>query len=202
MSKLFSYCIPYDDGAAPNPFWEICTLVVCKPRIRAVAEVGDWIVGTGSEKLGLLTKVVFAMKVTGKMTMQEYDAYCKEHLPEKIPNWKTGHYRDKVGDCIYDFSNPDFPKLRSPSIHTKKSRELDLGGKNALLSDHFYYFGDRAEDFELPEELWPIIKKKQGHKSNFNAPYFQEFVYWISQFDRNRLYGKPAYRDWLTTKSK
>jgi hypothetical protein len=22
--KLYSYTIPYDDGAAPNPFWGIC----------------------------------------------------------------------------------------------------------------------------------------------------------------------------------
>jgi hypothetical protein len=23
MPKLYTYCIPYDDGAAPNPYWGI-----------------------------------------------------------------------------------------------------------------------------------------------------------------------------------
>lgn len=50
MTKLYSYCIPCDDGAAPNPFEGVCTLVICKPRIRLTAEVGDWIVGTGSKR--------------------------------------------------------------------------------------------------------------------------------------------------------
>lgn len=45
--RLFSYCIPVDDGAAPNPFWGVCTLAICKPAIRRVAEVGDWIAGVG-----------------------------------------------------------------------------------------------------------------------------------------------------------
>ena len=43
MTKLYSYCLPYDDGAAPNPFWGTCTLVICKPAIRRTARVGDWI---------------------------------------------------------------------------------------------------------------------------------------------------------------
>ena len=46
---LFTYCIPIDDGAAPNPYWGICTLVICKPVIRRVANVGDWVVGIGSK---------------------------------------------------------------------------------------------------------------------------------------------------------
>src|SRR5262249_55154673 len=45
---LFSYCIPYDFGSAPNPFWGLCTLAICKPDIRRTANVGDWVVGTGS----------------------------------------------------------------------------------------------------------------------------------------------------------
>lgn len=46
---LYTYCIPYDDGVAPNPLWGICTLVICKPGIRRVAKKGDWVVGTVSK---------------------------------------------------------------------------------------------------------------------------------------------------------
>lgn len=50
--RLFSYCIPVDDGAAPNPFWGVCTLTICKSKIRRVAEIGDWVVGVGSVNVG------------------------------------------------------------------------------------------------------------------------------------------------------
>lgn len=43
MPRLFSYTIPIDDGAAPNPFHGMCSLVICNPAIRRVAERGDWI---------------------------------------------------------------------------------------------------------------------------------------------------------------
>ncbi len=78
MSTLFSYCIPYDDGAAPNPFWGLCTLAICKPRIRQSAKIGDWVVGTGSaaSPVGDVTgKVVYAILVTQKMTMEDYDRF-------------------------------------------------------------------------------------------------------------------------------
>ncbi|WP_395051688.1 hypothetical protein [Flavobacterium sp.] len=38
MPKLFLYCIPFDDGAAPSPFWGVCTLNICKPVIRKNAK--------------------------------------------------------------------------------------------------------------------------------------------------------------------
>lgn len=34
-----------DYGFAPNPFFGVCTLATCKPRIRSVAQIGDWVVG-------------------------------------------------------------------------------------------------------------------------------------------------------------
>lgn len=202
MQKLFSYCIPVDDGAAPNPFHGICTLVICKPRIRSTAEPGDWIVATGAKKLGLANKVVYAMKVTEKMTMQEYDNYCIKWLRGKIPNWRTNNYIDKVGDCLYDFSDPKNPKLRRPSVHKPENMKTDLGGKYALLSSHYYYFGDKSSNFELPENLFPIINQRQGHKSDLNATYFEEFVRWISQFELNKLYGEPYYKEWFKSEEK
>lgn len=49
MPRLFTYTIPIDDGAAPNPFNGMCSLAICKPRIRSVAKPGDWIAGLGSK---------------------------------------------------------------------------------------------------------------------------------------------------------
>jgi len=175
MPRLFSYCIPCDDGSAPNPFWGVCTLNICKPKIRRVANIGDWVVGTGSVEFGFKNKVVYAMEITQKLTMQEYDNYCKEQVPNKIPNWHSKKYEEKMGDCIYDFS-VDPPKIVE-SNHYEHNREGDLGGRFTLLSDHFYYFGDKPEP--LPEHLLSIVNQHPAHKSTANQDYFHDFVDWI-----------------------
>jgi len=85
--KLYTYCLRYDDGAAPNPFWETCTLTICKPAIRRIASIGDWVAGTGSKNVkehgDLSKKLVYAMKITDKMTLKEYDEYCKKTYQRK-----------------------------------------------------------------------------------------------------------------------
>lgn len=177
MTRLFSYCIPGDDGAAPNPFWGVCTLVICKPVIRRNAQVGDWIVGTGSTKFGFQNQVVYAMEVTQKMTMEEYDKFCQLKLRNKIPNSKSKNQKVKVGDCIYDFSTN--PPLIRGEVHDENNRKTDLGGKFALLSNHFYYFG--GNPIPLPDHLLAIVKQGQAHKSTANNPYVESFVDWITR---------------------
>jgi hypothetical protein len=194
MTTLYSYCIPIDDGAAPNPFGGICTLVICKPAIRRVAQVGDWVVGTGSvnSPIGdIRNTVVYAMQISQKMTMQEYDTYVQKHYPDKVPKWFDRDVQQRLGDAIYDYSsNP--PRLR-PSVHTENNRKRDLSGEYALISDHFFYFGDKP--LPLPEELCPIAPQQQGHRSRLNAPYIDIFLEWILslEFIPNQLHGDPQY---------
>jgi hypothetical protein len=194
--KLFTYCIPVDNGAAPNPYWGVCTLNICKPQIRNNSQVGDWIVGLGSKDvLGMdySRKVVYAMKVTDKMTMAEYDQYCKNWLPGKIPDIRNNDYRRKVGDCIYDFDSDPDGKLR-PSVHGLKNRSHDLNGKYTLLSDHFYYFGKNA--ISLPSYLNGIIKQGPGHQSIANEPFKEPFINWIENlgYEINLIHGNPQIR--------
>ncbi|MBZ0295452.1 MAG: hypothetical protein K8L99_23025, partial [Anaerolineae bacterium] len=147
MSTLYSYCLKHDAGAAPNPFWGVCTLVICKPAIRRTAQVGDWIVGTGSSKskLGDLSdSVVYAIRVTQKMTMEAYDHYTHTHLPGKIPSWTSKDPKQRVGDSVYDFSHPERPEIRQ-GVHGENDRERDLRGRYAILSTHFFYFGDQPK---------------------------------------------------------
>ena len=192
MPTLFTYCIPYDDGAAPNPYWGVCTLVICKPKIRRTAEVGDWIIGTGSvnPKLGNFGgKVVYAMRVTQKMSMSEYDAFTKKSLREKIPDWHHEDHCRRLGDSIYDFST-DPPKQRV-GVHHHGNISTDMRGGFALLSTHFFYFGDKPKP--LPPDLMPIVKQGQGHRSTSNVQYYDRFVEWIENlgYRPNTLVGKP-----------
>jgi hypothetical protein len=190
---LYSYCLRYDDGAAPNPYWGVCTLAICKPAIRRTAKVGDWVLGLGSRRspMGSVSgRLVYAMKISKVLSMAGYDEYCRKSLPGKIPRWTSFDFRRKVGDCIYDFRHKIRPRLR-PSVHTEANRETDLGGVNVLLSKHFYYFGDQP--IKLPRDLLPIVHQTEGHKSRANAPYFDRFVSWLESagYRRNAILGNP-----------
>jgi len=192
--KLYSYCLRVDDGAAPNPFWGLCTLVICKPVIRRKAEIGDWVVGLGSANSpvgNISNSVVYAMKVTGKMTLAEYDAFCISHYPNKIPQWGTAKDRKLwFGDCIYDYSVDEPPEQRR-GVHRAENKETDLRGRYALLSERFFYFGNKP--CPLPLELHPIIHPTQGHKSDANQPHVADFVHWIEglKLEPNILHGLP-----------
>ncbi len=192
MPTLFSYCIPYDAGAAPNPYWGVCTLAICKPKIRLAAQVGDWVVGTGSvgSPIGDVSgRVVYAMQVTRKMEMWEYDRWTKECLPEKVPDWHHPDHRRRLGDSLYDFST--HPPRQRQGVHDKGNRARDLSGKFVLLSTHFFYFGDQPKP--LPPRLLSIVKQGRGHRSTANAPYIDRFLAWIHALGirANTLIGKP-----------
>ena len=148
--------------------------------------------GTGSaqsEVDDIQGKVIYAMQVTDKVTMHEYDAWVQEYRPEKVPDPRNHDPRRWVGDAIYDFSE-DPPKKR-PGPHDESNRATDLGGEFALLSEHFYYFGDQAR--KLPEHLQGLVLRRQGHRSRKNAPYVEPFLEWLIglELQPNRLYGDP-----------
>ncbi len=191
--KLYTYCIPVDDGAAPNPYFGVCTLAICKPAIRRTAEIGDWIVGVGSKNVNDIDfsgKIVYAMKVTDKMTYAEYNVYCQRELKEKIPDLKHADYNRKVGDCVYDDADKNNIFQRA-SVHGPNNIDTDKGGKHVLLSDYFFYFGDKA--ISIPPHLTPIIHQTQSHKVHLNELYKNEFVQWIENIDypQNTLIGNP-----------
>ena len=192
---LFSYTIPVDDGAAPNPFGGICSLTICKPAIRRKAAIGDWVVGLGSKRgpRDYSGTVIYAMRVTEVLTMAEYDVRCRTHLPIKIPDWKSARFEKRIGDCLYAFSGSGDPLMR-PGIHHEGNRNTDLSGRNVLLSTHFYYFGDKP--VTLPKHLHQIIHQTQGHKSTANAAYFDPFVQWIESlgYEKNQLHGDPQLK--------
>lgn len=204
MTKIYSYILRIDDGAAPNPFGQLCTLTICKPVIRRNANIGDWVIGTGSKNTKLKDgktydfsgSIVYAMKITDKKTMKEYDEFCKNKLTSKIPKWKTKTWELRVGDCIYDYSENNNITLRK-GVHNEGNRQRDLDGLNSLLSDHFYYFGVEARP--LPIKLKELVKKNQGHKKIEKVELIREFEKWISQFEKNKIYAAPQM-SWLFDK--
>src|SRR3954447_1814943 len=98
MGKAYIYVVARDFGFAPNPFHGFCTLATCKPNIRKTAQVGDWIVGTGSKAHELQGQLVYAMRVTETLSFDEF--WCDERFREKRPNLH-GSLMQAYGDNIY-----------------------------------------------------------------------------------------------------
>ena len=119
--RLFSYRIVHDSGAAPNPFWGRCTLAICKPAIRRAAVPGDWVLATGSlhSSVGDLShSVVYAMRVDDRMSMEDYDRYTGEALPEKIPDFRSRDFRRRAGQESHGQSAETAADLSRPSAGT------------------------------------------------------------------------------------
>jgi hypothetical protein len=199
MPKIYSYVLRYDDGAAPNPFWNVCTLAICKPAIRRTVMEGDWVLGTGSKNAfcndglrhDLAGHLVYAMKIDDKLSLEGYDRFCQAHLSAKIPDINNADWRRRMGDCIYDFATGYPPSLR-PGVHTEENRIRDLSGKCALLSRHFYYFGERA--VPLPADLLPLVQITQGHRKIENADLVKKFETFIKHFPLNVVAGEPQLK--------
>jgi hypothetical protein len=199
MPRLFSYTIPIDDGAAPNPFRGMISLAICKPGIRRVAKERDWIAGLGSKKAksgDLSGRLVYAMRVEEVLSLREYDEKAAARWPHRIPNVNSADLSERLGDCIYDYSKGENPSQR-PGVHGAANRDTDLGGENVLISKDFYYFGSQAK--ELPRHLANIRHQTQGHKSKANDPYVAQFEAWILGLGLRpgQVYGWPDFViDW------
>lgn len=194
MPRLFTYTIPVDDGAAPNPFYGMCSLAICKPGIRRTAQEGDWVAGLGSRNApggDLSGHLVYAMCVEEVLSIQDYDHLAPTRWPHRIPNVRSLALQDRLGDCIYDYSGST-PTQRL-GVHGAGNISTDLSGENVLISRDFYYFGNRAR--KLPDYLLPICHQTQGHRSNSNAPFFGQFVSWVRSIvpSSGQIYGWPDF---------
>ncbi len=163
MPKVYIYVVDRDFGFAPNPFHGFCTLATCKPKIRGKAQIGDWVIGIGGSRLKASGKCVFAMRVTERITFNEYwsNAIYKDKKPVR-----NGSRRMMVGDNIYCFdpSSKQWSQADSHHSHVDGSVNLDNLSRDTskdcvLISRHFFYFGIEAP--LIPE----IILKKMGYKN-------------------------------------
>lgn len=202
---LYSYVLRFDTGDAPNPYGGVCTLTVCKPAIRRTAQVGDWIIGTGSmhSPVGdVAGYLVYAMRISRKLTLAEYDLYCQQELGIKVPGHKDyAHLRENLaGDSLYDYTNitsNGAPQHRGGPVHAEPALQVrDWSGKCALLSDRFYYFG--CEPRAMPEYLQRIVRKNQGHYRRTDANEITAFEKWLEDegFEQNKIYAGPQMPVW------
>jgi hypothetical protein len=191
--RLFTYIIRHDTGSSPNPFRGICTLAICKPKIRRVAKPGDWVAGVGSATVkgrDFSGRLIYAMKVEESISLADYDRRAEQEWPHRIPKHDGPDLSERLGDCIYGFPN-DGEVVQRKGVHGKENISRDLSGKNVLISRNFYYFGREA--FLIPHDLREICPKTQGHRSSANNPYAYRFEKWItnSGYEVGNIHGWP-----------
>lgn len=191
---MFSYKIEHDFGLAPNPFWGVMTLAVCKGNIRShkKLQIGDWIIGTGSQKLKNLNHLIYAMRVDEKMTFDEY--WSDPRFEIKRPQMK-GSLAQIYGDNFYHMV--DGMVVQEYSAHSNADgstnithRDRDWAGKYVLISNHFYYFGNAQP--EIPQKLQRVCCNSRDYQyKDISDELKTAFIKWLEDNYELGIYGDP-----------
>ena len=99
-ARLFSYVVDHDLGFAPNPYSGYCTPVLCKfggnggrRNIVELADVGDWIVGTGgqNEDSAGNGRLIYLMRVDEKLQFRRFLADRRFHGRSDCKDFGSGN---------------------------------------------------------------------------------------------------------------
>ena len=186
--RLFTYIVKHDAGSAPNPYWGLCTLAICKPAIRRSAAVGDWIIGFGSKNTlrgDYSGRMIYAMRVDDKMAMSDYFTFCQRQVPQKIADWEHPDRRRQYGDCIYRFQRNGHVR-QLPSVHDESQITRDLSGAYVLTSQQYWYWGKDAK--KIPQRFAEIVPSTQGHRVKKNDAAKDAVVRWLSKITKPRQF--------------
>lgn len=196
MARVYSYVIDHDVGFAPNPFHGLCTLAACKPQIRRTAQVGDYIVGTGSKPSGRIGRLVYWMRVGEIIDFTEY--WTNPRFARKRPQM-NGSLMQQHGDNIYRRDAPDDPWLQVDSFHSRAdgsqcddNTRRDTGTTDrVLIADLFAYWGEDA--LEVPTELADLVHSTQGHRCCYPEDRVAAFVAGLNALPKPLIMGRPMH---------
>jgi len=190
--RLFSYVVRWDHGFAPNPFYKLCSVATCKPDIRKGAQIGDYVLGTGSAERQLAGRVVFLMRVDEIITFDEY--WSNERFARKIPIM-NGSLQQRFGDNIYHRENGHWVQAdsRHSQIGSKpnlKNLGRDTGRTDrVLISSNFVYWGGNGP--KIPTRLDRFVHRSPAHRAFFTEDEIRRFLRWIATFGKSGLISDP-----------
>ena len=205
---LYSYVVAYDSGFAPNPFYGFCTLATCKPRIRNTAQIGDWVIGSGSadksKKQGGL--LVYAMKISEILTFDEY--FNDVRFQQKKP-LLTGSRKQARGDNIYHQVNDKWDQLNSYHSNANGVANIDHVTRDTrinrvLIAEHYCYFGKNGPT--LPDvygrDARNICHHGRNHSkfseiNSLDKSLINDFVEWFNGIGELGFMSPPF--DWRDT---
>lgn len=145
MPRLFSYVVDHDYGFAPNPLGGFCTLAKCKygrkkKNIVELAEVGDWIAGTGGTDLQKSAghgKLIYAMLVDEILSLDEYcQAHCNDRIDAQPVEDGEGR-RALISHHFYYFGRNAIEISAIPQSHLDHPFEKRGPGHRSDFSEQF-----------------------------------------------------------------
>jgi hypothetical protein len=163
-----------------------------------MAEVSDWIVGTGSKVYQREGNLVYTMKVSEILT---YDQYWRDpRFRQKKPNLR-GSLKQGYGDNIYHRNAKTGQWIQENSHHSYQDGrpnpnniKHDTQTPNVLISAEFIYWGGSGP--KIPARFRDYngvdICGYRGHKCNFPPALVGAFVAWIQSLDEKGCVGDPA----------
>jgi len=200
--RLYSYIIARDYGFAPNPFHGYCTLATCKPKIRAVAAVGDWVVGTGAKtRYGLAGHIIYAMKVAEVL---DFEAYWNDPRFRSKRPVLNGSLKLMYGDNIYHrigrrWAQADSHHSLDNGNPNPRNIARDTSVNRLLIATQFGYWGSAAplipkrfRAFRATDE--DICCDGQGHRV-MSEELSAAFEQWLESNGRWGVRGLPLEFD-------
>jgi len=202
VDTLFSYVVVADTGFAPNPFFGLCTLACCKPRLRqgvgrrvlaatdceevrqlpglpadAVRALNIWVVGLAGAGLvdHVCRGVVFAMQVTEVMDFETYYLTHPEKRPVRGADSTEADPRWH-GDAIYTGNDPATAQQICPSAHSDGDQE-NLGNKVHDLGGRYVLVSDHFVYFHVGAPWTPLEQRLhhgRGHSITEEAETLRE----------------------------
>ena len=193
--RIYSYVVARDYGFAPNPFHGYCTLATCRPDIRSYANIGDWVIGTGSASRNDLNKLIYAMRVDEIISYQDY--FSDKRFQAKKPDL-TKSAKFNFGDNIYSKNQKnewvvlDSHHYREGGNKNEANIRKDTSKPTVLVSQNFIYFGENSID--IPENLHFMIKERQGTRSRFTEDELKKIQTWLQSILKGKkgLNGIPS----------
>lgn len=201
---LYSYVVRYDSGFAPNPFYGYCTLATCKPKIRSAAQIGDWVIGSGSKAAHATQagRLVYAMRVEEALSWDQYGA--DPRFMRKKP-FRRGSRKQSCGDNIYLRMGPGAQWQQRDSFHSREDGSADLDHINrdtsvdrVLISRQFVYFGGDGPPIpDLRDALGrSLCKVGIGHSKFDDAVLTTAFENWLESLGVGGFQSVPF--EWLS----
>ncbi|MFO1241341.1 MAG: hypothetical protein U1E64_13435 [Sphingomonadaceae bacterium] len=153
MTRILRYILQHDSGMAPCIDHGLVSLATCKPKIRASAKPGEWVVGfrPSPAPRGL---VVWAGQVATNTSVGEY---------ERLHSCKR---RGGRADAVYrELPNGGFERLR-PHYHPGPDEFRKDTTAPVLIFDPktTWYFGQEPQ--MMPEHLMHLAAGGRGHRVN------------------------------------
>ena len=193
----------HDYGFAPNPFYGICTLATCKPRIREHAEVGDYVIGTGCAKRKRRGYLVYYMRVAEILTFDRY--WNDPRFFQKRPLLR-GSKKQSFGDNIYHH-DPDTGDWRQEnSLHSLVDGNVnhanlrrDTLSSRVLVGADYAYWGGSGPQIPLRFRNFNGIDvcAGRGHRNHFPDEFQNQLIDWLHSLDERGYVSAPL--DWKYT---